>query len=688
MGFCVVISDTVEHVRDPESLPLAVGGQAERGTTAKAERTARSRELSAHIALLDLVPDAIFARNAKREITFWSHGAQATYGFTPEEAVGVHPRDLLRTEYPIPLEEIERIVTESGRWEGDLVQHTKDERRLVVESRWAAQYNEDSGELEGLLEVNRDITGRLRSQTALLELAPDAIVGVSRDGLIALLNAQVQELFGYGREELLGQPLEVLVPERFRDSHRSWRVGYFTDRRTRPMGTGVELFALRRDGSEFPAEISLSCIETEDGVLAIAAVRDISERVKAARERERLQAEAERERLQNQLHQAQRLESLGQLAGGIAHDFNNLLAVIINYTAFVAEDLSSESLSEKRRAGMREDIDQVRLAAERAAHLTHQLLAFARREVVQPKVVDVNDVVGDIEQMLRRTLGEHIELHSTLAEGLHPVLIDPGQVEQILVNLAVNARDAMPEGGELRIDTANVEVDEDYRATRPELSPGPHVRLRVSDTGLGMDADTARRAFDPFFTTKPAGQGTGLGLATIYGIVQQAGGRAQIYSEPDVGTTFTVLVPATDQPASPIVRRGDSPKRHASETILLVEDEQALREVTCRILDGAGYRVILAENGPAALQAASDHEGEIDLLLSDVVMPQMSGPELARRLRSVRPEIRVLLMSGFAQPILDSGGHLDDDTDLIEKPFSGPVLLERIASVFEGVRRA
>jgi PAS domain S-box-containing protein len=666
---------------------LMVEGQGER-STAEAERTARSRELAAHIALLDLAPDAIFARNARGEITFWSHGAQATYGFTPEEAVGVSPRDLLHTEYPIPLEEIERIVTESSKWEGDLVQHTKDDRRLVVESRWAAQYDQDSGELAALLEINRDITGRLRSQTALLELAPDAIVGVSRDGLIALLNTQVQELFGYEREELLGQPVEVLVPERFRDSHRSWRAGYFTDRRTRPMGTGVELFARRRDGSEFPAEISLSCIETEDGVLAIAAVRDISERIRAARERERLQSEAERERMQNQMHQAQRLESLGQLAGGIAHDFNNLLAVIINYTAFVAEDLGSPSLTEERRASMGEDIEQVRLAAERAAHLTHQLLAFARREVVQPKVVDVNDIVGDIEQMLRRTLGEHIELHSTLTEELHAVLIDPGQVEQILVNLAVNARDAMPDGGELRIDTANVEVDEDYRATRPELSPGPHVRLRVSDTGVGMDAETARRAFDPFFTTKPAGQGTGLGLATIYGIVQQAGGRAQIYSELDVGTTFTVLLPATDQATSPVGRRGHSPKRHASETILVVEDEQALREVTRRILDGAGYQVILAENGLAALRVASGHAGEIDLLLSDVVMPQMSGPELARQLRSERPEVRVLLMSGFAQPILDSGGHLDDDTILIEKPFSGPVLLQMVASVFEGVHRA
>ena len=528
--------------------------------------TARSRELAAHIALLDLVPDAIFARDADRRITFWNHGAQATYGFSPGEAVGVQPHDLLHTEYPKPQEEIEQLVTETGGWEGDLVQHTKDGRRLVVESRWAAQYDE-SGGMAGLLEVNRDITARLESQAALLEL----------------------------------------------------------------------------------------------------------------------QAETERERMQNQLHQAQRLESLGQLAGGIAHDFNNLLAVIINYAAFIAEDLEAASAAdgEDRWRSTREDIEQIRHAGERAAHLTHQLLSFARREVVQPEVVDVNDVVSNVEQLLRRTLGEHVELNSSLAEGLHSVLIDPGRLEQVLVNLAVNARDAMPDGGALQIDTANIEIDAEYASSRPELSPGPHVRLSVSDTGVGMDPETAGRAFDPFFTTKPPGQGTGLGLATTYGIVQQAGGRSQIYSEPGVGTTFTVLLPATGQASLPVEPAMDSPVRHGEETILLVEDEDALREVTRRILTGAGYRVILAENGVDALRVVDEHEGQIDLLLSDVIMPQMPGPQLAKQLLARQPSLRVLLMSGFAQPILDSGGHLDAGMEFIEKPFSGPGLLAKIAQVIE-----
>jgi PAS domain S-box-containing protein len=525
-----------------------------------------STELASHTALLDLAPDAIFARDARRRITFWNRGAESTYGYSPAEAVGLVPQDLLSTEYPLALEEIERIVTLSGGWRGDLVQHTKDGRRLVVESRWSAQYDED-GQLAALLEVNRDI----------------------------------------------------------------------------------------------------------------------SERLIAAHEREQLKAEADRERLQNQQHQSQRLESLGQLAGGIAHDFNNLLAVIINYAAFVAEDLDGAAGDgqENRWTSTRADVEQIRLAGERAAHLTHQLLSFARREVVQPEAVDVNDVVLDIEQLLRRTLGEHVQLHSSLAEGLRLVLIDPGQLEQILVNLAVNARDAMPSGGTLRIDTANLDVDEGYASARPGLTPGAHVRLRVSDTGAGMSEETVRRAFDPFFTTKAPGEGTGIGLATVYGIIQQAGGSPQIYSEPDVGTTITVVLPATGERYSASASEPPRLVHSKGGTILLVEDEDALREVTRRILAQGGYDVISVARGDRALASAAAHDGPIDLLLSDVVMPQMAGPELARRLQAARPETGVLLMSGFAQPILDSGGHLDEGVILIEKPFAGPALLEKVLQIIE-----
>jgi two-component system, cell cycle sensor histidine kinase and response regulator CckA len=522
----------------------------------------------------------------------------------------------------------------------------------------------------------------LISQAALLELLPDAFVGIDSGGEIIVANAQTELLFGYRREQLIGQPVELLLPERFADTHRSHRAGYLADPRSRPMA--VELAGRRRDGSEFPAEISLSSIELDGRQVALAAIRDISERVAIMREKERLEAEAEKERRLNQLHHARRLESLGELAGGIAHDFNNLLAVIINYAAFVSEDLATEApVGEEKRNGIRADVEQITLAARRAADLTHQLLAFARREVVQPEVVDVNAVVTDVEHLLERTLGEHIELHSELAPRLRSVLIDPGQLEQILLNLAVNARDAMPDGGTLMIDTANVDVEESCAASHGELAAGPFVRLRVSDNGIGMPRDVADRAFDPFFTTKPAGQGTGLGLATVYGIVQQAAGGARIDSEAGVGTTFTALLPATDRTPSPTAVQIAPAPVLGEATILLVEDEEALREVTRRILTGGGYRVLTAATGGEALTAAEAQSEPIDLLLTDVIMQQMDGPHLAEQIKRVRPSIKVMFMSGFARAILDSGDHHDAGVTLIEKPFSGPALLIKVSQVLD-----
>jgi signal transduction histidine kinase/CheY-like chemotaxis protein len=414
--------------------------------------------------------------------------------------------------------------------------------------------------------------------------------------------------------------------------------------------------------------------------------RDALERSEVTAGTERSDARDARERKERLQAQAQRLESLGQLAGGVAHDFNNLLAVILNYVTFVSEEVAAaagpDPAPHLEAAG--EDLAEVKKAAERAAGLTHQLLVFARRDVIRPQVLDLDTVITGLEDMLRRTIGEHIDLVTSPAGDLWPILADPGQLEQVLVNLAVNARDAMPGGGTLTIDTGNITVDADTIAGGSQARKGRNVRLRVSDTGTGMPADVAQHAFEPFFTTKPDGGGTGLGLATIYGILTQADGNIRIYSEPDVGTTFTITLPATAKTTAPIAESVPYQRAPKGETVLVVEDEEALREVTRRILTRNGYTVITAANGLDALDIAGRHPDEIHLLVTDVVMPQMLGKEVAERMRVVKPGIEVLFMSGYARPVLASQGRLDPGVALVEKPFSEASILALAGQVLNG----
>jgi PAS domain S-box-containing protein len=554
----------------------------------------------------------------------------------------------------------------------------------AISARGPAEFTELAGSTELMrTRLVAALAERRRAEQgfrSVFESAPDATLAVDSSGTIVMANDQAAQLFGYPPGELAGQQVDSLVPEAVRTAHAAHRATYQADPRPRPMGAGLRLSGVRRDGTQFPVEISLSGVPSDQGPLVIATARDISERLAIQAEREELRAEAERQRAERRLQQSQRLESLGQLVGGIAHDFNNLLNVITGYTEFAAEQVTALAEEDRRLEPVAADIGQVRDAAAQAVRLTHQLLTFARHDVIKPEVLELDDAIQGIEQLLRRTLGEHIDLTITPGPGRWAIKADRSQLEQVLVNLAINARDAMPDGGRLSIDTGNTEVDHAYASTHPGVPSGRYVRLRVSDNGTGMDAATLSRVFEPFFTTKPKGHGTGLGLATVYGIVTQAGGTVRVNSEPGLGTTVTVLLPAVvgagaAAPGGPAQAPADL--RGQDETVLVVEDEESLRELAHRILSRNGYRVRQAVSAAHAVHLAADLDEPIDLLLTDIVMPGMLGTQVAAEIRHHRPDLPVLFMSGYAQPILGSHSAGELGMDLLEKPFTEKTLLFR-----------
>ncbi len=381
--------------------------------------------------------------------------------------------------------------------------------------------------------------------------------------------------------------------------------------------------------------------------------------------------------LQEQFRQSQKMEAIGQLAGGIAHDFNNLLTVISGY--------SELSLSELKGDGdLRENIEEIKKAARRASDLTRQLLAFSRRQILEVKVLDLNIVLRDLDKMLRRVIGEDIELVTTYFENLERIKTDRGQIEQVIMNLAINAKDAMPSGGKLTIETANIELDEEYARSHIAVTPGRYVMLSVSDTGVGMTPEVRDRVFEPFFTTKEMGKGTGLGLSTVYGIVKQSGGNIWVYSEPGRGTTFKIYLPRMDEPLDERVERMVEKERPGGdETILLVEDDKEVRMLAVRILKTQGYRVLEASEGREALRALKGYDGLINLLLTDVVMPEMSGRELANRLIPFHPKMKVLYMSGYTDSAIVHHGILDKGVNYIQKPFTVDGLARKVRGVLD-----
>jgi hypothetical protein len=392
---------------------------------------------------------------------------------------------------------------------------------------------------------------------------------------------------------------------------------------------------------------------------------------------ERKRAEEALRQSEERLRQAQKMEAVGRLAGGVAHDFNNLLTVITSYSALLLEDLGSDDPK-------RDDVDQIRKAAEGAAALTRQLLAFSRQQVLQPKALDLKATVAGTDKLLKRLIGEDIHLTTVLAPDLGVVKADPGQIEQIIINLAVNARDAMPTGGRLTIEAANVDMNDAYVRGHAPATPGRYVMLAMSDTGIGMDELTKARIFEPFFTTKEVGKGTGLGLATVYGIVKQSGGFIWVYSEPNHGTSFKVYLPRVDEPAEPAVAStATAEPRHGTETVLIVEDAASVRMVTRQVLERYGYAVLEAPNGDTALRLAAKHHGPIHLLLTDVVMPGLSGRQLAEQLAQLRPDMKVLYASGYADHAIVHHGLLESGIAYLQKPFTPETLGRRVRQVLD-----
>src|SRR5213593_4246443 len=619
-------------------------------------------------ALVEHSSDAVALLDETGAITYVSQAATRLLGYGVPELTGtnalgfLHPDDLALTERLC-----RQLLDQPGTpIRTELRARHKDGSYHLVE---AVAVNRLDDPAVGAVVANwRDITERLRAEQALrnseqsyrslVDGVRDVIFALSPGGEVTSLNPAFEEMTGFPPAEWVGRPFEAFV--------HPGDVPLALDLFGRVLGgeprPTIPFRILTKGGSYRVAEFSASA-QVRDGRLAgiLGIGRDVTERLG----------------LEQQLRQAQKMEAVGRLAGGIAHDFNNILTAITGHADLLLEDLGHH---DPRRA----DVDEIRRSAERAAGLTRQLLAFSRQQVLQPKVVDLNALVLDLDKLLRRLIGEDVELATVLDPALGRVTADPGQLEQVIVNLAVNARDAMPQGGKLTLETRNIDLDSSYTLEHSLVKPGPYVQLTVSDSGIGMDEETQAHAFEPFFTTKPRGQGTGLGLAMVYGTVKQSGGFIWVYSEPGHGATFKIYLPRVDTPteAATLPAPTVQPAR-GSETVLLAEDEPAVRAIAQQALERHGYTVLAAPSGAAALALAAQHAATIDLLLTDVVMPGMSGRDLADRLTAQRPGIRVLYISGYTDNAIVRHGMLEPGLAYLQKPFRPHALVRKVREVLD-----
>src|SRR6266540_2797653 len=641
--------------------PLVFDGRDARLVLAN-DVTARLRaeqERATLAAIVQFSEDAIVGYTLDGIITSWNTGAEKLYGYSAREAVG---RPILH----LPADragEMAGILRRISRGESvkrfETVHLRKDGTRIDI-SLAVSAIRDAAGRVTGASAIARDIAERKQAEESIqkllraVEQAENVIFMTDPDGQISYINPSFEALYGYKREEVLGRTPRIL-------KSGQQDAAFYTEFWSKLLsGEGVrgEIVNRARDGRLVTVQMSANAVLDSDGkrVGYVAVQHDVTER----------------KLLEQQFRQAQKMEAIGQLAGGVAHDFNNLLTAILGYAELLAEKL-------KDRPREAEDLDEIRKAGERAASLTRQLLAFSRQQVFERKVLDLNCLIAEIEKMLRRLIGEDVDLVTVLDPALAYVWADAGQLEQVVMNLAVNARDAMPRGGKLTIETSNVELDEEYARLHTPVRPGRYVMIAVSDTGVGMDAATRSRIFEPFFTTKERGKGTGLGLATVYGIVKQSGGYIWAYSEPGKGTTFKVYLPPADQS---LLREEDRVEETLSvrgaETVLLVEDEESVRTLSRAILESYGYRVLEAAGAEEAIETVQGYPQPIHLLLTDVVMPSMGGPDLASRIQTLRPDVKVLFMSGYTDETVFRHGHLEQGRLFLQKPFTPEALARKL----------
>jgi PAS domain S-box-containing protein len=615
-----------------------------------------------------LDPANIIIHRPDGTILHWTAGCTRLYGWTREEAVGAPVHELLATRYPRPREALLAALQADGTWQGEVEHRRKDGTAVAIASLWVGRFASD-GSLAAILQTNNDITGLKQAQTELaareahlrsiLDTVPEAMIVIDEAGRITSFSAAAGQLFGYAADEVIGRNVKLLMPQPYRNEHDGYIERYLSTGEARIIGYGRVVTGLAKDGTTFPMELAIGEARASGQRIFTGFIRDLTSRQK----------------MEEELRQSQKMEAIGQLTGGIAHDFNNLLTVITGNLEMLEGSLADPA--------QRTLVQEAQDAAQDGAKLTAQLLAFGRRHPLNAKLVDVGQAVAAFADLLRRTLGEAIELRTVVTGPPHPAVVDASQLQNALLNLAINARDAMPRGGRLTLEISRTRLDADYAQMYPEVRTGRYVLIAVTDTGAGMPADVRQRAFEPFFTTKPAGSGTGLGLSMVYGFVKQSGGNVQLYSEPGRGTSVRIFLPLAEERQqaveAPVDAAGPSALPRGSETILVVEDDPRVRRVAVARLRSLGYTVIEADNGAAGLACLAAHP-EVAMIFTDVVMPGgMSGDELALAARAVRPDLPVLFTSGYAEPSIASHGLKAGAW--LKKPYTAAELAQKVRQI-------